>query len=127
MGEWRELRCGVLEGLGSELYVWQQPNAYADDDIMDWYYALLRRYADSSPLLTVSDAAACHWSKRSKAKAHPVNMARVQNPRGMTVPAQLTDVEFACAKAATGPIVPGQLLREKKMLGEALQLSRRDI
>ena len=128
MAEWRELHArGVLEGLDSEVHVWQQPNAYADDDIMEWYYAMLRRLAGSSPLLTINDAASCHWSKRSKDKAKAVNMVMVQNPRGMTMPAQLTDVEFACAKAATEPITRGQLLREKKMLGEPLRLSRHDM
>jgi hypothetical protein len=44
-------------------------------------------------------------------------MVLIQVPRGMTMPAQLTDAEFAVAKRSTEPRVRAEILREKKRLG----------
>ena len=125
MQEWRSLRSqNLLEALETELYVWQQKNAYADDDIMRWMYRLVCQLVAPRPVMGIVDAASSHWSASSKAVAHELNAPLIQIPRGMTMPAQVTDAEMAVAKAATEPRCRAQILREKKQLGEPLKFDR---
>ena len=128
MQEWRELRQQKrLEGLGSELLVWQQANAYADDDIMRWMYQWVCQLVAPRPVMGIVDAASCHWSEASKKVAFEMNAPLVQIPRGMTMPAQLTDAEMTVAKAATEPRCRAQIAREKKQLGEPLRFRKIDM
>ena len=64
--------------MNRELFVWQQPNAYADNDVIDQYYSLLRKLADDKPMLVIADAAKCHWSEDSKRKAYDVRSVGVR-------------------------------------------------
>ena len=125
MQEWRSLRSmSLLEGLESELFVWQQHNAYADDDIIRWMYRLVCKLVAPRPVMGIVDAASSHWSASSKAVAHELNAPLIQVPRGLTMPAQLTDAELAVAKAATEPRCRARILREKRQMGEPLKFDR---
>ena len=49
MQEWRELRSqGLLEGLGEEVFIWQQTNAYSDDNNMKRLFELFRKQCNST-------------------------------------------------------------------------------
>ena len=125
MQEWRSLRSlNLLEGLNSELFVWQQQNAYANDDIIRSMYRLVCKLVAPRPVMGIVDAASSHWSASSKAVAHELNAPLIQVPRGLTMPAQLTDAELAVAKAATEPRCRARILREKRQMGEPLQFDR---
>ena len=47
--EWRALRFqGLLEGLGQEVFIWQQVNAYSDDNNMKRLFELFRKQCNST-------------------------------------------------------------------------------
>ena len=47
--EWRALRSqGLLEGLGEEVFIWQQKNAYSDDNNMKRLFELFRKQCNST-------------------------------------------------------------------------------
>lgn len=49
MQEWRALRSqGLLEGLGEEVFIWQQENAYSDDNNMKRLFELFRKQCNST-------------------------------------------------------------------------------
>ena len=115
---WRQLRqAGRLEGLGSEVFVWQQKNAWADHDNHARLLDLYRKIAGDRPIILVQDAFKGGWTPEGKAHAAKLNIVLVMVAVSMTMPAQLTDLEFAFAAKATESREKARMALEKMKTG----------
>ena len=116
--EWRDLRRqNRLEGLNTEVLVWQQDNAWADQTNHKWLLDLYRRWNGDRPIILVLDAFSAGWTQECKKHAAKLNIILVMVAKGMTMPAQLTDLEFAFPAKATANALKGKMALEKIKAG----------
>jgi hypothetical protein len=96
MLQWRKLReSNSLEGLDSEVHVWQQPSAWCDEAAVIRLYKLFKVRAGDASIICVQDAFRSHWSAKAKEVAASNNQINICVTPGGTMPLQLTDAEFA--------------------------------
>ena len=79
-----------------------------------------------SSIIGVYDAFRPHWCDESKAAARENCILGVCVAKGMTMPGQLTDTEFAMCKKWSEPQVRAELLREKRDSGQPRIFGKRD-
>ncbi len=134
MHEWRNLRkqgllpgCQVSTAGLSEIYIWQQENAYSTGANMQRFHSLLRLWCERRPMLGICDSWRGHFSAEVKQSAAANNMIQVPVGKGTTMPAQLTDAELAFPCKATEAPTKATILREKKQLGQKASFNRVDM
>lgn len=116
--EWRLLRRqNALEGLNTEVLVWQQHNAWADETNHMWLLDMYRLWNGDKPIILVLDAFKASWTQEAKQHAAKLNIILVMVAKGMTMPSQLTDLEFAFAAKATENALKGKMALEKIKAG----------
>lgn len=93
---WRKLReSNSLEGLDSEVHVWQHPSAWCDEDNIIRLYKLFKARAGDASIVCIQDAFRAHWTTKVKEAAASNNQVNICVTPGGTMPMQLTDAEFA--------------------------------
>ena len=94
--EWRQLRTsGQLEGIDEDILLWQQPNTWCTAELTCRLYNRFHGWAENRNVVIVQDMAAQQWCAEAKECAKALGQPLLPVARGMTMPLQLTDAEFA--------------------------------
>ena len=113
--EWRQLRTsGQLEGIDEDILVWQQPNAWCTAELTCRLYNRFHGWAENRNVVIVQDMAAQQWCPQAKECAKALGQPLLPVARGMTMPLQLTDAEFAQQGKASEKQVKAMPNREKR-------------
>ena len=126
--EWRQLRTsGQLEGIDEDILLWQQPNAWCTAELTCRLYNRFHGWAENRNVVIVQDMAAQQWCPQAKECAKALGQPLLPVARGMTMPLQLTDAEFAQQGKASETKVKAMLNREKRAKGLPLNFTRHDM
>jgi Ulp1 protease family, C-terminal catalytic domain len=107
-----------LEGLNTEVLVWQQHNAWSDSSNHMRLLSYYRQWNGDRPIILVLDAFRPAWTEECQKHAATLNIILVMVAVGMTMPTQLTDLEFAFPAKATENRLKGQIALEQIQAGQ---------
>ena len=89
--------CGLLASCPGSMrkFLWQQPNAWCNGPLTAKLYERFSEWAKGHNTLLVQDLFSGGWGNDANAAAKRLQQPRSAVARGMTMPLQLTDAEFA--------------------------------